>query len=201
MEAINVDEWMTQNESLFAGDKNLLVEFFLYPVRNPLRSDQEGRSIFEDREYIRIQVPGQRLSIIERPVREVDKQRFADRYNRWKSGTDHADTGTPLESVNWLMPSTKEEYAFFKVKTIEALAECPDNIPIPTLQGDKRRAKAFVAAMRENAPIVEMKKANAELLERIEALEGKAEESVSVPIADDGEEPKRKHGRPTKDKE
>lgn len=199
MEEINIDEWMTQHEPSRAGDARLNVEFYLHPCRNEYKSEQEGRSVFEDVEYVRIQVPGQRLTVIERPVRDEDKLRFAERYKRWKHGSKNEGAGTPLSEVTWLMPSTKEEYAFFKVVTIESLAECADTIPIPTLQGDKRRAKAYVAAMRENAPIVAIKKENAALSERLSALE----QRVVMPAEDEGASPaadieKRGPGRPPK---
>lgn len=172
METINTDEWLLPTDPLYKADDSLSVEFFIHAARHELKSTQQGRGVYEDVEYIRMQVPGQRNSVIERPVRDTDKQRFARRYEAWKRGDERKDNvGTPLSGVNWLSPSQKEEYAYFKITTIESLAACADNVPVPTLQGDKRRAKAFVAAMEADAPMAEIRRETASLAGRISEME------------------------------
>src|SRR5574341_802190 len=45
-----------------------------------------GRLICRDVEFIRIITPGDRNKIVERPVEDADKKRFARRYENWKTG-------------------------------------------------------------------------------------------------------------------
>lgn len=165
------------DESRFDGDNRLFVQFYRKPKLNPGLSEKEGRAIYKEVDYIRIMVPGDKLSIIERPVDEIDERRFADKYAKWKAGAGNVIEGTPLSSLPKMTPAKVEEYKFFNIHTVEQLAEANDNVgqKFFGFQEDKRSAKAFIELAKGNAPIEKM---NAELKERdakIEELQAQIE--------------------------
>jgi uncharacterized coiled-coil protein SlyX len=158
------------DESRFAGDERLFVQFFRKPQLQSGLSQQEGRAIYKEVDYIRIMVPGDKLSIVERPVDSIDERRFADRYAKWKAGAGSAVEGTPLSSLPKMTPSKVEEYKFFNILTVEQLAEAADSVgqKFFSFQEDKRAAKAFIELAKGNAPIEKM---NLELKERDAKIE------------------------------
>lgn len=158
------------DETRFAADNKLYVEFYRKPVLQPGESRNAGRAVFKEVDYIRIHVPGDKASVIERPVTQQDEFRFQDRYNKWKAGQEEAVTGTPLSALPGMTPSKVEEYKFFKLVTVEQLAEANDNLgsKFMSFQADKQRAKAFMEVARNNAPIEKM---NEELQKRDAEIE------------------------------
>lgn len=166
----NMSAFARPNESRYAADNKLYVEFFRKPVLHPGKSKEEGRAIFEETDYIRIYVPGDKSSVVERPVTYMDAERFADRYKKWQAGQSDAVVGTPLSALPGMTPSKVEEYKFFKVMTVEQLAEANDNLgqKFMSFQQDKQRAKNFLEVAKNNAPIEQM---NAELQKRDAEIE------------------------------
>lgn len=165
------------DESRFAGDERLHVQFFRKPVMQPGLSREEGRAIYKEIDYIRILTPGDKLSIIERPVDEIDSRRFAARYEKWKAGAGNVVEGTPLSSLPNMTPSKVEEYKFFNIHTVEALAYASDSVgqKFFGFNDDKRRANAFLELAKGNAPLEKM---NEELKTRdtkIEELQSQLE--------------------------
>lgn len=158
-------DFIRPNESRFEGDAKLYIEFSRKPKLHPGRSREAGRAVFEEVDYIKIYVPGDKSSVIERPVSEQDAYRFQERYNKWKSGQAEAVVGTPLSALPGMTPSKVEEYKYFKVVTVEQLAEANDNLgsKFMSYNQDKQRAKAFIEVAKNNAPIEKM---NEELQKR-----------------------------------
>jgi hypothetical protein len=148
----------------------MTVEFYRKPVHMEAKSREAGRAIYEEVDYIRIYTPGDKSSVIERPVSALDAQRFADRYAKWKSGQEQAVVGTPLAALPGMNPAKVEEYKFFKILTVEQLAETADNLGQKFIgfQQDKSRARAFLQVAANNAPIEKM---NEELQKRDSEIE------------------------------
>ncbi len=165
------------DESRFSDDAKLFVQFYRKPVLQPGLSQQEGRAIYKEVDFIKIMVPGDKLSVVDRPVDEIDARRFADRYGKWKAGAGNVVEGTPLASLPKMTPVKVEEYKFFNIHTVEQLAEANDNVgqKFFGFQEDKRSAKAFLDLAKGNAPLEKM---NSELKERdakIEELQAQIE--------------------------
>ena len=106
------------DESRYAHDARLYVEFSREPVMHPGKSREAGRAVYEERDFIRIHVPGDKTSVVYRQVTEQDAQRFADRYQKWKAGQQDAVIGTPLTALPGMTPSKVEEYKYFKIVTV-----------------------------------------------------------------------------------
>jgi hypothetical protein len=146
------------DESRYAADNKLYVEFSRKPRLHPAKSREAGRAIYEEADYVRIHVPGDKSSVVERPITEMDIQRFADRYKKWQAGQAEAVVGTPLTALPGMSPAKVEEYKYFKIVTVEQLAEANDNLgqKFMSFQQDKARAKAFMEVAANNAPIEKM---------------------------------------------
>lgn len=146
------------DESRYAADNKLYVEFSRKPRLHPAKSREAGRAIYEEADYVRIHVPGDKSSVVERPVTEMDVQRFADRYKKWQAGQAEAVIGTPLTALPGMSPAKVEEYKYFKIVTVEQLAEANDGLgqKFMSFQADKARAKAFMEVAANNAPIERM---------------------------------------------
>ena len=60
--------------------------FFTEAVRMDFKSKQAGRDIFEDREFVRILIPGDRRSAPVEPVGDEHKKRWPREYEAFKAG-------------------------------------------------------------------------------------------------------------------
>lgn len=164
------NDFAKPDETRFSMDNKLYVEFYRKPVLQPGKSREAGRAVYDEVDYVRIHVPGDKSSVIERPVSQQDIFRFQDRYNKWKAGQEEAVTGTPLSALPGMTASKVEEYKFFKLVTVEQLAEANDNLgaKFMSFHQDKQRAKAFIEVAKNNAPIEKM---NEELQKRDAEIE------------------------------
>jgi len=153
------------NTNRFAMDSKLFVEFSRKPRLQRGKSKAAGRAVYEEVDYIRVHVPGDKLSVVERPVDSIDRQRFADRYAKWQAGQPQAVTGTPISALPNMTPAKVEEYKYFKIITVEQLADAPDSVgqKFMSFNSDKRQAKVFLEVAKNNAPIEHM---NEELKKR-----------------------------------
>lgn len=88
-----------------------------------------GRLICRDVEFIRIITPGDRNKIVERPIEDADKKRFARRYENWRMGQATAGMiGTPLSEIPFITAAQREEMGFFNIHTAEQLVEMPETV-------------------------------------------------------------------------
>jgi len=113
---------------LDAPKKPAAPRFFVKAVKLEFRSQQEGRPIFEDREFVEILIPGDRRAIAHEPVGEEHKARWPRQYEAFKAGREAPLEGTPLREwpVSDMMPARVEELAFFNIRTVEELAAVSD---------------------------------------------------------------------------
>jgi hypothetical protein len=154
-----VKDAVTENDSRYAMDSKLYVNFYMRPVLQQTASDQANRPIFADVEHIRIMVPGDKLSIVDRIASQDDKNRFADHYAKFSAGQAEQVVGTRLEMVPWMSRSKVEEYKYFGIITVEQLASAGDNVgqKFMGFQQDKQRAQAFLdAASGTSARVTEL---------------------------------------------
>jgi hypothetical protein len=167
---LNPPQMATPDPSRWAEDQRLHVEFHRKPVLNPFKSQQAGRAIYEEKDFVKIHIPGDKNNIVDRPVDALDEQRFADRLLKWRANQKEAIDGTPLSAMPTMTTGKVAEYEYFNIKTVEQLAVAADNVgqKFMSFHADKARAKAFLEAAAGNAPIEKMQ---AELAKRDEQIE------------------------------
>lgn len=169
---------MALNNKQHAGDEFLAVRFMLKPKKNQAKSEEAGRPIVEDVEYIEIMQPGNKDNIYCQPATDMDKSRFAQHYQMWKARTSDDDPqliGTPLAEWSGVTRSQAEELQFFNVRTVEQLANMADSNTgnMMGLIGLKEKAKKYLASSADIATITRMTKLeedNALLQEQVKAL-------------------------------
>lgn len=138
---------------------NLQVHFHHFPVKNTRRSAEEGRPVYENQEYVRIFVPKDKDTVIDRAVDDNDRRRFAAKYQAWKALQERPVEGTPL--VHWaaLDAASMAELNEMKIRTVEQLAGLSDaDSERLRLSAMRQRAKDFLAALAGQAPLEQMRK-------------------------------------------
>lgn len=132
----------------------------------------EGRPIFESVEYVRILTPGDKDTVIDRPVNKLDRYVWADRYRAFRNGQEQGGDGTPLSQL--VSPERVRELEHFGLITIEMLADVPDS-NLGRLgfhaRSEREKARNYLAVMKGNAPVAELKAENEALKARLDALE------------------------------
>ncbi|MCK4897687.1 MAG: hypothetical protein KAS38_02830 [Anaerolineales bacterium] len=149
---------LEQPNARFAGDDKLFVVFFMHPRRDEAKSVEEGRPMFKDEEYVRIMVPGDKDSIVIRPARDMDKQRFHKQYAAFTSGEGEFHEGTPLKAWPMVTRGQVEELKYFGVHTVEQLADLAD-VHVQKFMAVgvlKTQAQAYIQAAKEAAPLVQL---------------------------------------------
>ena len=174
---VNYEDFQPSHQA--RQDETLLVKFYTKSVQDRERSERRGRPVFREVEYIDITVPGQRNSV-RRPATHRDKQRFPRHYQAFKQRIEIPEEGTPLAEWGLISRSTADMLAFSNVKTVEQLAEVPDNIITDFMNGLslKQKAKDFLQRTKNDVTIGQLEEALRErddklsaLMERLEELE------------------------------
>lgn len=105
------------------GNSNLNVLFYNKSELNPLRSKELGRPFNEDVIYVRIQEPGDRFTVIDRPIRDEDKRRWALQWAQFSQNQQQTVAGTQIELLYPQQPSVAANLRGAGVHTIEQCAE------------------------------------------------------------------------------
>lgn len=140
-------------QARWAGDDKLWIQFLYLPMINNEKSNAEGRPIFDDVEHVRILQPGNKESIVVRPVDDMDRRRFRKQYEDWKADRDRPREGTPLDQWPVLTKGQVEELRYFHVTTVEDLANLSDSNAqkFAGINMLRRQAQAFVEQAKEGA--------------------------------------------------
>lgn len=180
------DNAMSGMEARTHGDEHLLVRFFIEAQRSSTLSEEQGRPVFVDREFIQIMQPGNKDSIIIRPASQMDKDRFPEHYRKFKArrAEDAEEVeGTLLSEWPQVTRSQVEEFKFFNIRTVEQLASVSD-VNIQNMMGAaalKQKAQQWLEAANVSAAAAEIAKAKAEIAELKAKLDAKEEEYEEDP--------------------
>lgn len=173
---INPDDFSVSNAERV--DAQLLVRFFYKEVQDQTKTQEEGRPIFVEKEYVEIRVPGQRDAQACRPATHADKQRFHRHYAAFKERLEAPTEGTPLSEWPLITRSTAEELAFLHVKTVEHLAGLGDTQLGKIMGGYGLKEKAIKWLEYAGAERIEEDKRM--LMERINGLEKQIEDLLGA---------------------
>lgn len=157
-------------------DAGLFVTFSIEAMHNEKKSAAEGRPIYEDKEFITIQTPGDTKSIIKRPVRHQphgsypsDPDRFPRQWQAFKNQQSQVAVGTPV--TEWAMITKSDAMALkaLNIHTVEALAEIGEN-SLTWMGARKLRemAQGWLAQAKDGSTVTK-------LLSEVEALKRELE--------------------------
>jgi hypothetical protein len=180
-----------------AEGHGLHVEFYIDSKLMGFLSEQAGRPIHQDAEFIKIMIPGDKNTVHEREATEQDRDKFPLEYARFKNGMkeEMQAVGTPLKQWPAMSRSLVKDFAHFNVHTVEQLASMSDTAMQAFGMGAREystKAKAFLALAENSAAAEKYAVENEELKQRIAGMEKQfAELSATVE--------KRGPGRPRKE--
>lgn len=110
------------------ADGRLAIKFYKYSEKDEAATAAEGRPIYREVDYLKIVVPGDSLSEIDRPVYESDKSRFPIQWANYlnRVNIDGKYDGTPLVEWTLISRSQAEQLRAAKFYTVEAVANASD---------------------------------------------------------------------------
>ena len=143
-------------------DDKLHVRFFMRPRIDVEASNKENRPIYKDVAFIEIMVPGDKNNIVLAEVWDQHLRRFPKHWAQFQAGLKDQVVGTPLKVAPFLTEAHVEELAYFKIRTVEQLANLSDtNMTFMGARELQQQAKKYLDKTGSNE----------ELMKRIEALE------------------------------
>lgn len=180
-------------------DMTLAVEFFVKPVELKAKSREEGRPIFEDREYVRIRFPADNKRELVAPAHEKHyvsharqqmtyAERFQASYQAWKQNDAEFISGTPLTELPALTSSRREELRAQNIRTVEQLAGVTDAAGRKLGMGwreEQEAAQAYLDAAKGTSEVAELKRQLEEL--RAQLSSQKEASPAPAPKADKDE--------------
>lgn len=146
--------------------------FSVEAVRNNHKSERESRPIYDEVEFVRIIMPGDRKTVFFTKVREQDKLRWPREYEAFQKGLSPLEVGTPLTQWPGFPKALAAILLELNVRTIEQLAKLPDTHIDKVMEGHSLRAKAqtYLAATNADAMHEALESAKA-MQSRLDALE------------------------------
>lgn len=187
----------------FVGARNpndmLSVEFYDHAPLDKWETEKTGIKTYrKECPFVRISIPGNGLSVVERPAEVGDTKRFPREwlvYQMSKGGHENASAGGwKLQDWDEMNPDLIRQLNYLRFFTVEQLAAAND-IQVQGIgmggQGLREKAKAAVAARNGKAANDEVAKRDAEIAELKEQMA-----QLMAAVTE-----KRGPGRPPKEKE
>jgi len=161
-------------DNRFKEDGGMYVRFYVHPELDQAASEEKGRAIYREVEYVEIRAPGNSTSIIQRRASDMDRRRFQKHYTLFKDGQKEQQDGTPLMEVPWISRAQVEELNYLRIRTLEALSKVADSecAKFAGLYDLKRKAGEYLA--KRNSADSEL----VALRAKVEALEKAAKATV-----------------------
>ena len=119
---------MAIDSDMQGADARLAVQFYKKSVKQDDASNEAGRPIFKEFDFVRIMIPGDNLTEIDTYAQESHKSRFPRQWAHYQNqvGSHQDIVGTPLEQWPQVTRSQAEELRGLKFHTVESIAECSD---------------------------------------------------------------------------
>lgn len=162
----------------YGDDTGLYVEFYMRPVKNEKRSLEEGRPIFEDREYIKILSPGDKTKQWDRPVRKLpqgnvpsDLDRFSKQWLIFQRQGANVVEGTPITEWAAITRSDAESFKAMSIHTVEQMAQLGDHqLGWTGARAMRDKAQKWLEKSKDGAEALRWAQEKQELQDQINAL-------------------------------
>ncbi len=160
------------------GDRSMVVMFYNKAIHHAGKSLEAGRPVFEDRVYVRIHPPGERLNIIDRPADPSHRQRWPQQWAQFQQQKQQTPDGTPIDMLYPDQPSVAAMLRANGVHTVEACAELSahaiENIGMGT-QRYVNDADRYLKAANKGVGGAQFRKELADRDQQIKILTGQVE--------------------------
>ena len=143
----------------FTSDRDLMVIFYWKSEEDRRKSVEGGVPVFRDVEYVKIFRPGEMMNVIDRPIREEDKRKYATQWNQFQLKKSQVPEGTPLDVLFINNPSIGDTLRGYGIYTVQQLsnltAHAIDSIGMGG-QEYVNRAKQYLKAASSGKEVVKM---------------------------------------------
>ena len=95
--------------------------FYKHPVLQGFESRKAGREIYKDEDFVEIQIPGQKNTIMNRAVQGHDKIEYPIEWNAYEKNAGEAVVGSPIGHLPGMSPSKEMELKGLGIYTVEQL--------------------------------------------------------------------------------
>jgi len=169
-----------------ATDKDPCIpEFYMRAVQHSAKTRAAGRPIFEQKAYVRILIPGQKNSLVDRPVRDDDKTRWPAPWQRFETRQEQTVGGMPVEHWPYLTVAQVAELRALNVRTVEQIATLSDagldNIGHGARELQKR-ARQFLQPQPDTES--ELRRENEALKAELDALKAQVRQAADSAAED-----------------
>jgi len=155
---------MAIDSDIQGADARLAVQFYKKSVKQDIASEEAGRPIFKEFDFVRIMIPGDNLTEIDTYAQESHKQRFPRQWAHYQNQVaNHQDIiGTPLEQWPQVTRSQADELRGLKFHTVESIADCSDQqlqrigmVAGMSPHNFRLKAKAFLNLANDSAEVAQ----------------------------------------------
>jgi hypothetical protein len=190
---------MAIESDIQGADSRLAVQFYKKSMKQEDASNEAGRPIFKEFDFVRIMIPGDNLTEIDTYAQESHKQRFPRQWAHYLNQTaGHQDiVGTPLDQWPQVTRSQAEELRGLKFYTVEAIADCSDQqlqrigmVAGMSPHNFRLKAKAFLNLANDSAEVAQreselqaLKEENAKIKAETDAKLTAMQEQMSALLA------------------
>lgn len=153
------------------GNEGIIAVFSIEPVQNNFKTEEAGRPVFEDKEFVRKIVIGDNKNEVFREATEQDRLDFPAEYERFKAGMKEYEqqVGTPLKEWPAMTPALVRNFAVVNVFTVEQLEQMTDiacqNFGMGGREWRERAREYLARAAGQNSEIEALRQRVAELEE------------------------------------
>jgi hypothetical protein len=181
------------------ADARLAVQFYKKSVRQEDASNEAGRPIFKEFDFVRIMIPGDNLTEIDTYAQESHKQRFPRQWAHYQNQVvNHEDIiGTPLDQWPQITRSQADELRGLKFHTVESIADCSDQqlqrigmVAGMSPYNFRLKAKAFLNLANDSADVAQreaelqaLRQENAKITAETEAKLSKMQDQMEALLA------------------
>ena len=153
---------MAIESDIQGADSRLAVQFYKKSVKQDIASDEAGRPIFKEFDFVRIMIPGDNLTEIDTYAQESHKARFPRQWAHYQNQVaNHQDIiGTPLDQWPQVTRSQADELRGLKFHTVESIADCSDQqlqrigmVAGMSPHNFRLKAKAFLNLANDSAEV------------------------------------------------
>jgi hypothetical protein len=187
---------MAIESDIQGADARLAVQFYKKSMKQEDASNEAGRPIFKEFDFVRIMIPGDNLTEIDTYAQESHKQRFPRQWAHYQNQmSDHLDiVGTPLDQWPQVTRSQAEELRGLKFHTVESIADCSDQqlqrigmVAGMSPHNFRLKAKAFLNLANDSAEVAQreaelqaLREENAKITAETEAKLSKMQQQMDA---------------------
>jgi hypothetical protein len=190
---------MAIDSDIQGADARLAVQFYKKSMKQEDASNEAGRPIFKEFDFVRIMIPGDNLTEIDTYANDSHKQRFPRQWAHYQNQVvGHEDIiGTPIDQWPQVTRSQADELRGLKFHTVESIADCSDQQlqRIGMVAGMspfnfRLKAKAFLNLANDSAEVAQreaelqaLKEENAKIKAETDAKLAAMQEQMSALLA------------------